>query len=542
MVSVVKSERPLRSTHLNGSSSRVILDATSRSGLRPLAKQSGDYGKRRFAQSGVFHVARSRRWDTEGGTAPWVIGVAIISINACLLGVAWYVPGSIENGVHDARRFFSSRPSTAAPGSKANHSSASDQPMISHRNGWDPSSQPSHATSPADASKPRSERGDLRCPAGLGSKAEARETSTRLYAIGQGKDKQGHGLSVVLNHCSPAKTGHSDRQRLIGYGVSGQPGHIGKGAVLNTWCRSPAHGETANSQVLSTLVVRNPYERLLSGYLGQVAKPSNQSGMAWDTAASASMELYFEPTRRLPTRFDSLCRPKRRQGQPCSRYGAWEASPAGFADFVRKLTAFNGSTNFGSAFAIDHLAPITFRPQIRPCLGSGRGLIRRYKVFKLERQAEWYPMWINESALTRFAGQPHWPGGCFWRAPNRTCEQMHEASLDPQRHWRQHHAQTPQQQLIEPERARSCNHGGPGDLIRGHNAGACTKMKAFYTPELVARVTAFFASDLRAFAYPPWRPSANQPKPPIGPRLAQPPGTGQGSCVCGMASTTFGIK
>ena len=116
----------------------------------------------------------------DGGTAPWAIGVAIISINACLLGVAWYFSGSIENGVHDARRFFSSRPSTAAPGSKATHSSASDQPMISHRNGWDPSSQPSHATSPADASKPRSERGDLRCPAGLGSVPSPRDLHASL--------------------------------------------------------------------------------------------------------------------------------------------------------------------------------------------------------------------------------------------------------------------------------------------------------------------------------------------------------------------------
>ena len=472
--------------------------------------------------------------------ALWIIGVAVISANAALLGVAWYVSGSIKNGVHDVRRFFSSRSPVVAPRRKVARSPTTDRPSASHGNASTSTSQRPQAASPVAATKPRSETRDSRCPPGLGGGAEVLEASAGLHPIELGRAQQRDGLSVVLNQCSPTKTGLSDRQRLIGYAVSGQPGHTGKGTVLSTWCRSPSPGETANSRVLSTLVVRNPYERLLSGYLGQVARPSNNTGMNWDTAASANMELYFEPARRLPTKFDSSCRPMRREGQLCSRYGAWEASPAAFADFVHKLTAFNGSRRFGSAFAIDHLAPITFRSQIRACLGSSPNLTRRYKVLKLERQAEWYPMWINESALTRFAGQPHWPGGCFWRAPNSTCEQMHEASLDPQRHWLEHHAQSPQQQLLQPRQARSCNHGSASDLVRGHNAGACPKMGAFYTAELVARVTAFFASDLRAFSYPPWRPSANQPMPPIGPRLAQPPGTGEGSCVCGVASNTFG--
>ena len=67
-------------------------------------------------------------------------------------------------------------------------------------------------------------------------------------------------------------------------------------------------------------------------------------------------------------------------------------------------------------------------------------------------------------------------------------------------------------------------------------------MVRYYTRELAARVSAFFARDLELFAYPRWEPSAGQPTsmPLPGPALSDvAAGTGRARCVCGSGNHTF---
>ena len=61
-------------------------------------------------------------------------------------------------------------------------------------------------------------------------------------------------------------------------------------------------------------------------------------------------------------------------------------------------------------------------------------------------------------------------------------------------------------------------------------------MREYYTTELAALVTDFFASDLDVFAYPRWEPSEEHPVPSLGPDLSNLSGIGRASRVCGVGS------
>ena len=294
-------------------------------------------------------------------------------------------------------------------------------------------------------------------------------------------------------------------------------GHTGKGFVSSTWCRPPRPGELPSSMVISNLVVRNPYERLLSGYLGQVALPplGNHSGPAaqFDKNADAHMQLFFRPDRPR-TRQHKSCRVR---NGTCSGYGEWDSTPDAFADFVRKITTFDRGVPFGNDFAMDHLAPISATDHPRHCLRAfpGRNLIKHYRVLKLERQVDWYASWVREGKLARYVSYKRWPGGCFWKASGQTCEQ---SLLDPQQQSEpivgSSKVSTPPSSWGSPDSARRCSVAG------GHQSGACTKMRQYYTAELAARATAFFADDLDLFSYPHWEPSDEQPAPSSGPDLS----------------------
>jgi hypothetical protein len=285
----------------------------------------------------------------------------------------------------------------------------------------------------------------------------------------------------------------------------GSWGHYAKGLQMNTACRNPSEGESANMKALSVLVVRNPYERLLSGYLGQVAGHRNHSR---DPNAKAHMRLYF------PSSIDDTMSHHCVQGNrtKCeSRYGDWVPSPQDFARFVQRLTS--SPVPFGNSFAYDHLAPITTPLHPRRCLQQGGGnLLRRYHVLKVERQHEWYPSYIEASGLLHYVNSSHWKGGCFWHGDGQTCS---ESLVAPQ----------PNATIA----LRRCSKAG------GHDTGACTMMKSFYTAETAARVTAYFAKDLETFSYPRWSPTPEQPLPQAGPAL-EPENSLRGvPCICGTA-------
>ena len=63
-------------------------------------------------------------------------------------------------------------------------------------------------------------------------------------------------------------------------------------------------------------------------------------------------------------------------------------------------------------------------------------------------------------------------------------------------------------------------------------------MMQYYTAELAARVTAFFASDLELFAYPRWEPSQQMLAPSPGPDMSNILGVGHARCVCGVGNNT----
>ena len=156
-------------------------------------------------------------------------------------------------------------------------------------------------------------------------------------------------LGVVLEQCNPTKTGYESMAKLLGVAVGGVWGHGAHGAIMNSWCRPPKEGEAPNATLLSTLMVRNPYERLLSAYLGQVAV-DDKYATAFDPNAYKNLLLWFRPSAEAmrPTKHPQSqtrgdwwrrgCNQSAVPGRVCSGYGEWQASPTGFADFVRGLT------------------------------------------------------------------------------------------------------------------------------------------------------------------------------------------------------------
>lgn len=279
---------------------------------------------------------------------------------------------------------------------------------------------------------------------------------------------------------------------------------------MATKCRALGPKEKPNARLLSALIVRSPYERLLSAYLGQVAAPLD--GHPRDSSAPSQLQLSFAPGDKMGN----------------SLYGQWQATPEGFADFVRKLTKRSEEGKpIGNVFAVDHLAPIiALSSHPRNCLAhsSGRApLAARYVVLKLELQSEWYASWVREAGLERYVVDTRWPNGCWWRPPNRTCAESLEA---------------PKSEGLQGGGAQGrCDRGS----IAGgtHNTGSCRLMSRYFTPELAGLVTRYAAADLAAFRYPQWEPSTQQPLPPVGPSLHKDPTMGRAFCICGLGNITF---
>ena len=313
----------------------------------------------------------------------------------------------------------------------------------------------------------------------------------------------------AMEYCVPTKCGFAHTDVLLGYLVSRQMGARACGKVCRcilagTACHMPNATERANIQVRSYIQVRNPYERLLSAYLGQVAAPAD--GIEFDHNAKALLVLSFGPSAeracsRLPCPGNG--------GKPCNqskscptRYGAFAPTPSGFADFVRQLTRPNATV--GNHFARDHLLPITSSP--KPCLTpeyralvtNSRpeavvGLAEYYHVHKLELQAAWYPAWVRDNQMERHVTDSKWKQGCFWKRPNASCSETLRAA-------------TSQVDVT----SRSCN------PTQQHNTGACGQLAAFYTRELADAVSRYAARDLEEFGYPRWTPSADTPYPSAG--------------------------
>ena len=295
-----------------------------------------------------------------------------------------------------------------------------------------------------------------------------------------------------LEMCVPTKCSFSTTDKLLRFAAGDLWNNQARSTILGTSCRKPAPGEAGNATKRAYLIVRNPYERLLSAFLGQVAAPSS-GGSHRDQDARAHLHLPFGPN-----------------GSSHARYGAFQPTPESFADFVLQLTAkppgLGGKLHGGGqlqGFASDHLEPITSSPRhcLRPEYRWGRPWQDYYTVLKLEQQTDWYADWVRDNRLARWTQSRRWPGGCFWRAPNKSCaETLSVRSV------------TVNASASLPK--RRCQ------AASGHNTGTCLTLRKFYTDALAALVTAYAAEDLKAFSYPAWLPSWG-PAPEAGPPVSE---------------------
>lgn len=76
----------------------------------------------------------------------------------------------------------------------------------------------------------------------------------------------------ALLECTPTKVGSTSMHQLLGYVSGNRWGHSARGLVgsFSKGCKA-AGGGTVDGVLRAQLFVRNPYERLLSAFLGQVA-------------------------------------------------------------------------------------------------------------------------------------------------------------------------------------------------------------------------------------------------------------------------------
>merc|ERR1711920_921410 len=133
-----------------------------------------------------------------------------------------------------------------------------------------------------------------------------------------------------------------------------------------------------------------------------------------------------------------------------------------------------------------------------------------------EQQPLWHADVMRTLGLTQTANNPSWPGGCWNRAPNRTCGDILKHLPVPLPASAVTQTEGQSESHLQPCIPRVCSVGNIHVSHSGykHNTGACWLMQSFYTKELAAIVTDFARIDLQVFGYPPWAgPSRTTPLP-----------------------------
>lgn len=266
--------------------------------------------------------------------------------------------------------------------------------------------------------------------------------------------------------CTPEKTGVEAWQSLW---VVRAGGPMIKNGAIPKYVQRPCSLANA-SRVEHYMLLRNPYERLLSGYLDVVARQSHHHGPL-----------------RMARSLEPACTP-----QCCGRVGCprkFNATPAGFAEFVRELVELTrANRSIGNGWANMHLRPIA--------MSNCQKLAERTKrvvQLKLELQEYWYDRFLSRIGAQAAARDGRWPSGCFWRNPavaavngSGTCGSSRSVA------------------------GAACH--GHASCSSGRS-GSCSKMAAFYSEETAALVTEYSQADLDRYDYPAWSPSADKPLP-----------------------------
>ena len=208
--------------------------------------------------------------------------------------------------------------------------------------------------------------------------------------------------------------------------------------------------------------VRNPYERLLSGYLDKVAQKDRQIGMKFHRLA-----------KDVPTK--------------------WNATAEMFEQFVTLLAAYGAGWSdkryWGTlnAYTRLHFYPIARNPH--SCVANALAAHAssswlRPRILRIEQMALWYPALVHELGIRKAVSDKSWKGGCFFKPAQSTCE---SALIDSASRHGELRAFGTQEQMEEHA------HNSAGQLL------------SYYTRSLCARVTDLFRVDLDRFGYAEWK-------------------------------------
>ena len=301
---------------------------------------------------------------------------------------------------------------------------------------------------------------------------------------------------MLLDFCGVPKAGMSSMYQLLLRAASGRfgPGfdtfrggatdtHRLLGALTgslrcNRWVQSNT------TAALRFVITRDPYARLLSGYLNKVV--------------------------RYPRVMAGEGRPATMRFRAPSGGQNWSATPADFAAFVAGLDKWSNQSKkrrgpVGDSVAQLHLLPFVDLPiSCLPPLGS-RSVdaleAHALNVFKLEEMQAWYPVLVHAvPGLAEAANDPAWamhgrPNPCYWAAHKQTCQQSRRQP-DPSQ-------QSGADRTAEGPSSQSC-----GTAVSSyHTTSACSKLRQFYgsSPEVLAAANRYLRDDLEALDYPELR-------------------------------------
>ena len=267
-----------------------------------------------------------------------------------------------------------------------------------------------------------------------------------------------------LHSIFPYKSGSSEWLRLQVLALSGKwiedPHWPPWTRMVQSVVRyTPATVASAAGELLRILIVRSPYERMLSAYIDKVV---NQPP-TWNR-----YQLQLVP------------RGMKRNGS--------------FAEFVRLAMAERTPrSEIGAA----HYGPLTRWWREPSCTVAQKhatsndcwlGFPNTTRILKLDRVGTWYADTIRTLGWEVEVSDGRWEGGCFYRPHGTTCDTALSSPGNG----------TP---------AKICVRGSHG----GHQHKTCTSMAEHYTPEVAGAVTAYVRDDLVRFGYSVWHGDVTQP-------------------------------
>lgn len=227
--------------------------------------------------------------------------------------------------------------------------------------------------------------------------------------------------------------------------------------------RNETYWMPMGSRLIRLLILRDPYERLLSGYLHMVRA---LAGWNW-TKSIKARALLLSPNATSAV-----------------------ATAATFAHFTWQLRGVNATvrTPHWHPFLLEHLLPLTSEWHRARHSCHTRPAAAFDRVLRLDEQAEWYASFVRDLNLSDAAQDTRWRAeqgtsiGCWWSPPGVACAD----ALNVDRSHTNHLAACS---------AQSASDAGVEQVE--HLNGACAKTSSFYSSAATrAAATQFLKDDL----------------------------------------------